>query len=140
MFSISAEDRIIYWRRFRIGLLKQNTLQCLESVAKLWATAPMSSQFLAHDLPETWPTAWELIGDNYYDDVGLALGIYYTLYYSEIFSPEDVIYTVYKMNTEIINTVTVHEYVLNFDHGAVVKRKDIELSPVFQYNYKDIKI
>lgn len=139
MFNLSAEDRIREWRRFRLDLPSQNTLQCLESVAKLWATAPMSSQFLAPDLPETWPTAWELISDNYYDDVGLALGMYYTLFYSEIFSPEDIMYTVYKQNTEIINTVTVHEYVLNFNHGAVVDRKHIEFSPIFQYNSEDIK-
>jgi len=138
MFNLSSEERLKYWRRFRMDLDGSDTLQCLQDVATLWSTAPLSNQYFASDLPETWPTAWELINDNHYDDVGVALGIFYTILYSELFDKNDIIYSVYKLPEGITNTVMVQDYVLNYDYGQVISKEQIEIVAIFQYDSKDI--
>jgi len=138
MFNLSVEERLKYWRRYRIGLSPLDTEECLDSVVQLWSKAPLVKQHLASDLPETWPTAWELISDNYYDEVGVALGIFYTILYSEKFDENDIIYSVYKLPEGITNTVMVQDYVLNYDYGQVISKEQIEILPLFQYDSKDI--
>lgn len=138
MFNLPPEERIRAWRTFRLGLKKFDKLECLDEVAKFWAQARLSNQYLSHDLPETWPTAWELVHSNDYDNVGVALGIFYTLYYSEIFDPESIMYNVYRTSNEIINTVEVDNHVLNYNINRVTAKEDIDILPTMQYNYKDI--
>jgi len=139
MFNLSVEERLKYWRRYRIGLSPLDTEECLDSVVQLWSKAPLVNQHLASDLPETWPTAWELISDNYYDEVGVALGMFYTLYYSEKFDENSIMYDVYKSTDGIINTVTLeNKYVLNYDFGQVTPKEHIDFLPIFQYNHIEI--
>lgn len=123
-----------------MDLPTENKLQCINNVAILWATAPQSNQFLAHDLPETWPNPWELLADNYYDDVGLALGIYYTLQLSGIFKKEDIHYNVLDSNEGYINTVRVEDQVLNYDFGMVVNTKQITNRIIYQYGFEDLAV
>ena len=140
MWNNSPEDRIREWRNFRIDLPTQNTLQCLYDVAKFWATAPQSNQFLAPDLPETWPNPWELLHDNYYDDIGLALGIYYTLLLSDRFNKEDIVFNVLDHKNTPINVVQVHDQVLNYDFGEVINTKQLpkDCKIKYQYDYKTL--
>lgn len=142
MWTKSPEDRIHEWRNFRIDLKHQTVLQCLDNVAKFWAMAPQSNQFLAPDLPETWPNPWELLHDNYYDEVGLALGIYYTLQLSEAFPKEDIVYNVLDHNNSIINVVQVKDQVLNYDFGEVINTKQLpnDCKIRYQYNCTNLKI
>lgn len=142
MWTKSPEERIHAWRLFRLDLHTQDTLQLLNTVAKHWATAPQSHQFLATDLPETWPNPWELLHDNYYDDVGLALGIYYTLQLSNAFDKEDINYNVLELNGDIINVVQVQDYVLNYDFGEVINTKQLpsDCKIRYQYNHKNLNV
>lgn len=142
MWSLQPEERISFWRNFRIDLQKQDPVKCLYDVAKFWSTVPQSNQFLAHDEPENWPGPWELIADNYYDDVGIALGIFYTLLLCEVFSKEDVMYEVLQGKNEIISIVRIGEHVLNYDFGNVVNTSQIdnEYIRIYQYDYKDLDV
>jgi hypothetical protein len=68
------------WRELREQLtadLSDN--EHLDLVSKFWALAPISHQFLDYDNPATWPTAWELITENNFDESAVAIGMHYTL-------------------------------------------------------------
>ena len=54
----------------------------IERVAKAWAQAPISANYLVYDNPKQWPDAWSLISDGIFCDISIALGMFYTLYYS----------------------------------------------------------
>jgi len=139
MFFYDIQRRLSEWYRFRNSLKEYSKYECLTRTIKFWAGAPLVNSFLAYDLPETWPDPWELISDNFYDDVCVSLGIFYTLLYSNVFNKSDIIYNVYDVSDDIITCVTVENtYVLNYDYGNIIKKEDIAVLPRFQYNYNDI--
>jgi len=140
MWDKKPEQRIRDWRNFRLDLQGQDTLQCIDKVARFWATAPQSNQFLASDLPESWPNPWELLTDNYYDDGSVALGMYYTLVLLEDINPEDVQFNVLKTPNGLAHTVKFEEYILNYSVGEVVNTNEIKDPIVYQYGTTELQV
>ena len=79
MWNLSKQDRILSWKAFRESLDSLSLEECIKTVNKHWWTAPVSSQFYCQSLTENWPKPWELVVENYYDDIGRALGMLYTI-------------------------------------------------------------
>ena len=79
MWNLSKQDRILSWKAFRESLDSLSLEECIKTVNKHWWTAPVSSQFYCQSLTENWPKPWELVVKNYYDDIGRALGMLYTI-------------------------------------------------------------
>ena len=109
MFDLNYQDRVRAWRNFRLEVSWLDRVLILDRTAKLWATAPMAMPHLAFDLPETWPSPWDLISWDRWDEVGINLGIYYTLFFTNRFDKRDLDVVIYnnKESSTIMPTVDV---------------------------------
>lgn len=126
MWTLRPDERLRAWRRFRLDLAGLDTLQCLERVVNLWSTTPVSNQYFAPDLPETWPDPWQLIYDGYWDELAISLGVFYTLVLSDNFSEDLVKYCVYAHDKGITSIVIVdNQYAIGYEHNTVSSTSDI---------------
>ena len=142
-FKKPTDDRIISWREWRNDLENLDKKDILTRVAETWATVPTVLHYLSPDQPKHWPNPWQLITDNIYCDLGICLGMYYSL--SLIKSPKlkNLTIEIYKTPNGWINLSSIDhgKYVLNYDHGCVVnnlcvQKDQIEL--VFKYSEIDL--
>jgi hypothetical protein len=122
MFSGKFETKILSWKDFRDSLT--NWPNDITKVSKEWAKAPLSNIYLAYDHVELWPDAWMLISDGIYCDISVALGMFYTLYYSSYENKDSMKIECYKLTDrhEIVNLVNLEDgkYMLNWNVGEPV--------------------
>ena len=135
-FNGRTEQRILEWRAFRQSLTDWPT--DLDRVATTWAKAPLMN-YLHMDHKEQWPDPWRLIADNSYCDIGVALGMFYTLYYSSYPHKESMRMAGYRLRSshKEVNLVICEgeKYVLNYELGRVVNTPDFFHSESPAYNY-----
>lgn len=118
------EDRIGEWAQFR------TTVKSLEDVAEYWADIkiiPFNHKIDPYNY-NSWPTPWEIIADNVYDDLTVAIMIGYTIKLIPQFTDSQVeIRTmVDSTRTRLYNLVYVdNDLVLNYERGCVVNTQDI---------------
>jgi len=129
MFQLDAEPRLRAWREFRASLSFMPLETALDAVREFWSTAPFAPYYLDPAKPESWPTPWELIAENYYCDVAKALGILYTVK----FSTHGPVLDAEILNCEESGTGFAYnlvylaqgKYVLNYADDAVVNIESI---------------
>lgn len=109
-------------------------------VAKAWQLVPRVNHYLVPDLEDDWPNPWELINENHYCDLAIALGIFYTLALTKhqyILKLE-----IYKSHEGFDNLCIVDEgkYYLNWSLGQVVNTPTFENKKlVYSYTVEDLK-
>jgi hypothetical protein len=81
-------------------------------------------------LPEQWPDPWQLVIDNVYDNVSRALGMLYTLYYTNHVCELEMLCGVENSNEYSIVLVDGGKYTLNWDTKVQVN------TPTQQYAAK----
>ena len=135
-FDSRTEQRIISWRQFRKDL---NTWpDDLDRVAAVWANAP-TRNYLTQDDNSNWPDPWQMVADNIYCDITVALGMLYTLYYSNYPQKDLMRMRGYRLRSEHkeFNLVLCEDekYVLNYQLGRVVNIPDFLQTerPVYDY-------
>jgi len=71
------------WKNLRANLTADlpDMLQ-LQEVVDFWSHAPISVRVLDWDDCASWPTAWNLIYQNKFDESAVSLGMFYTLIYA----------------------------------------------------------
>ena len=79
MWKLETSERIARWRDFRKSLDDLPLADAIQAVAEFWHTCPYQPYYLDPADPVSWPTAWELISENYYCDLAKALGMLYTI-------------------------------------------------------------
>lgn len=135
-FDGRTEQRIIAWRKFRKSL--NSWPADLEQVAVTWSRAPIRN-YLTQDESNKWPDPWQMIADNIYCDVSVALGMFYTLYHSGYPHKDSMRLIGYRLRSEHkeFNLVLCEEekYVLNYELGRVVNILDIPPLGDMTYNY-----
>ena len=142
-FNGRSEHRILAWREFRRSL--DTWPNDLDRVAAVWAKAPLINH-LHQDHPEQWPDPWELISSNIYCDIGVALGMLYTLYYSSYPHRESLRIVGYKLRSshKEVNLVICEreKYVLNYELGSVVNTPDFfqSESPTYNYTVQEMRV
>ena len=145
MFDLSYQEKVRAWRNFRLEVSWLDRADILDRTAKLWGQAPLAMQHLAYDLPDTWPQPWDLISYHSFDEVGKALGIYYTLFLTNRFDKRDLDVVIYnnKESSTIMPTVDVYnKYTLNWSNGEVVNTSVVENSSnnrIWRYNYVELR-
>ena len=129
MFHKSPEERLSAWSEFRKKLDTHS--DPLESLADFWSAAPMI--VFNHNIDQynskSWPTPWEIIVANKYDDFTLALMIGYTLKLTNKFNNNriEVRTMVDSAKTKLYNLVYVDDVnVLNYDRYKVVTSQEID--------------
>lgn len=140
MFDLSPQDRIHFWRSFRANLLEMETLPALKQVADLWGKCPTTAGYLDYADCTDWPDPWTLVNNNHYCDVAVSLGMFYTIYLSEILDNSTLKIVIYKDKTNFVNSVQNSKYALNINYRQVVNTTSIpkELECLSVYTEKDL--
>jgi hypothetical protein len=131
MFHKSPDERLSVWSEFRKDL---DTLDDpLTSLVEFWSTAPkiIHNHKIDPYNPKSWPTPWELIVENKYDDFTLALMMAYTLKLTKKHNNDkiEVRTMVDSAKTKLYNLVYVNdENVLNYLPNSAAKAEDIDSS------------
>jgi hypothetical protein len=126
-FDGRSETKILNWREFRNNL--SNWPDDIALVAEAWKQAPTTNRYLCTDNLDIWPDAWELITNNNYCDIGISLGMLYTLYYSS-YPYKDTLklqgFRLKKSHSEY-NLLLCQQgkYTLNYNVGDVVNIQSI---------------
>lgn len=119
-FNGKPEQRILAWRHYRQTLTSNH----LQRVAEIWANCPLVNNYLEPDFPENWPDPWALISSGLYCNLARALGMFYTLYYSDYQHKQELRIVCYKDigNHQYLNLVVSgpEKYMLNYNLGQVV--------------------
>jgi hypothetical protein len=120
LFDLHGIERIAAWKEFRHTL--DIVSDPIQETVNLWCRAPFVNDFLDINRPETWPGPWELVLDNKYDSLGLALGQLYTLLLTERFSQAklDILAVTSSDNLSETFVVLVDDtYLLNLEYKTV---------------------
>jgi hypothetical protein len=135
MFTGRSEENILAWRDFRNQLTTWPG--DIETVAKAWALAPLSKSYLAFDDTLKWPDAWSLVSGGIYCDISVALGMFYTLYYSsyEHKSTMQIRHYHIRSQHQTLNLVSLEDgkYMLNYHQGRSVNILELEPLPAPVY-------
>ena len=135
MFSGRGENKLLSWREFRNGL--EAWPEDIDSVVKKWAQAPISSNYLTYESSKKWPDAWTLISDSVYCDISIALGMFYTLYYSSYDEKDTMQIEHYQLSEEhrTLNLVSLEggKYMLNYHVGRPVNILQLDFLPTPRY-------
>ena len=135
-FNGRSEQRILAWREFRQQL--SSWPADLNKVVDVWSKAP-TINYLTQDNPGEWPDAWQLVSDNLYCDIGIALGMFYTLQYSTYPHKDTMRLRGYKLRSshKEVNLVLCEgeKYVLNYEYGRVVNTLHFSQGDEMTYDY-----
>ena len=130
MWTLEHQERLSSWFAFRKQISLLTLKDAVYQTNRLWNTAHISNQYYCQTLPEQWPDPWQLILDNYYDNIGKALGMLYTLQMSEHTCEIELLCGV--SDAEEFNLVSINDglYTLNWDldvqvNTPIIKNKNI---------------
>lgn len=126
MFNLSIDDRLSSWSKFRADL--DHSTQPLEDVWEFWKQAPYIPYNNKIDPyhQAAWPSPWEIIVDNKYDDFTKALMIGWTLKLSNRYKNDVIDLRTYIDNSKnsIYNVICVNEWLINYsDNGPITIEK-----------------
>lgn len=124
MFSKSPDERLSAWSRFRRSI--ETSTDPLLDVANFWYEAPRVefNRNLDPYNSRAWPTPWEIIFENKYDDLTVAVMMGYSLKLTKRFQNDkiEVKTMVDNSKKQLYNLLYINEIdVLNFDPAKPVK-------------------
>lgn len=129
MFNRSLEERLTNWLSLRQEL-DQSPIP-LENVWEFWKQAP----FIPHNrnidpyYQKSWPTPWEIIAENKYDDFTKALMIAWTLKLTKRFSnsPIEIKTLVDTARAREYNIIYIeNKWALNYSDNGPVPVSEVE--------------
>jgi hypothetical protein len=140
MFDLKPEDRIHFWRNFRVGLKDMEPEKALQEIVDLWGKCPTTNGYLDYADCKDWPDPWTLLDNNHYCDVAVALGIFYTIFLSEILDNSTLKIVIYKHEANFVNAVHITKYALNINYREVLNTTSIpkDLSTQSVFTVKDL--
>ena len=122
--------RLRLWQEFRTKISGLSLADAVKETEHMWSYAPYQKHYLTLDEIKLWPGPWELIFENYYCNLAIALGIMYTLYLSDHKPDLELKIYVDPVTNEQYNLVFVNKglYVLNMEHDTVLNKAQVDKS------------
>lgn len=140
--NINCHDRILNWREWRRSISTLPPEACVNAIADAWARAPQVNHYLSPDIPEDWPDPWQLINDNIYCDLAIALGMFYTVALLERKDLDNVRLDIHNIDDNWVNLCSIDSgfYVLNWSPHSVLNISTVPLKnhPTFTYSKLDL--
>jgi len=144
MWKLIASERVARWREFRKSLDDLPLEEAIKSVVDFWRSCPYAPYYLDPDNPDSWPTPWELISENYYCDLAKALGMLYTLYFSNHGKDLDAeIRVYYDPETKFVYNLPVFsqgKYIVNLVDAEIVNIESINKNLKLKYRYTSTEL
>ena len=128
MFEKSIDDRLSAWSAHRASL--EQSLDPFLETWEFWRPAPYIpyNKDMEPFNPSSWPTPWEIIVNNKYDDFTKALMIARSLKFTKRFQNTKIVIKclVNNHNKCYYNVVCVDEvWAINYSDNGPVKAEDI---------------
>jgi hypothetical protein len=128
MFKESVDDRLSSWAQHRVSI--ETSSNPLEDVWNFWKDAPYIPYNNKVDPyhSRNWPTPWEMIIENKYDDFTKAVMIGKTLKFTQRFKDSAIQIRTYVDNARNImyNVVMIDElWIINYNDNGPVSVKDL---------------
>ena len=133
MWLDDFEDRLRSWSDLRIFAEPLPLRDKLNAIAQWWGHAPRVNHAIHWNDRSNWPDPWDLLADNSFDDLAIALGMSYTITMLENCDCSVEIALATDDQAQEYNLVLVDErkYILNYDPWEVVSKE--------QFNFKITK-
>ena len=134
MFEKNYEKRLESWSKFRASL--EESEDPLRDLIHQYSLAPYVSIYTNPWNNESWPSPWELIHDNQYDDFSRVLGMCYSLQLTERF--KNSLFEIHIStldNLGYLYLLYVDDCVIGYDDKKAVFRKDIPKDMHSQHRY-----
>jgi len=126
MFHKNYEQRLKSWSCLRQSL--ETSEDPFLEVLKFYKQAPYVSIHTDPWSREMWPTPWELIYENQYDDFGRVLGMCYSLQLTERFKGSTFEIHISTDNSlSYLYLLFVDNHVLGFDDNKSILKKDLPM-------------
>lgn len=130
VFLLNPYEIIKDWSDFRKQLKTKSKKEILTEVNAYWWKAPTVTYLMDYEKPESWPTPWELIFENQFDDTARAYIMAETIYMIEtnVFENSKINLTIVK-DYEFEKTrsiLIVDNFVLNYCYDTLCEYSDIE--------------
>ncbi len=129
MFKLDTDLRLSKWTELRTRVESSETP--FNDVCEFWNSAPYTPYNRRIDpyYQKSWPTPWEIISENQYDDFTKAIMIAWTLRYTARFRNDHIDIRTYvdKDRTCVYNVVVIGNKALNFSDSEPVDIADIDL-------------
>lgn len=142
MFDQDVDQRLSLWYKHRLSL--NNDSNSLESVINFWKSAPFIP--FNHKIDRynslIWPTPWEIIVHNKYDDFTKALMMGWTLKLSEKYKNSIIILKVLvdTSNNLTYNVISVDDkWILNFCETKIITTDDLPDTIFIEY-FNELKL
>lgn len=127
MFDLNETNKLQQWKNFRNSLELSST--AFEDVAQFWSRAPFVSNYLDPFDPKSWPDPWQLIINNKFDDLGIVLGMCYTLQLTERFKDNkfEIHMSMSQLKKDWRYMLLIDDNtVLNWNYGSVTNFNEID--------------
>ena len=118
IWQLSLKSRLREWRGFRKEIEILSVVDKLQAVVDFWKSTPISARVIDPYDQDTWPTPWEILHTNMYDENVVALGIAYTLHYSNVDCRILLIQSTQHQEIKLIILVD-ETYILNYNYGSI---------------------
>jgi hypothetical protein len=142
MWKLKANERLARWREFRKNLDTLSLNDAVYEVANFWTGCPFTPYYLDIEKPNEWPDPWTLIEENYYCDIAIALGMLYTIRFTE-HNPQVELRVYYDPESRVyynLAWIDDGKYVLNMTEGEVVNKTQIAEHFTLRYCYGDAEL
>ena len=127
MFDLNETNKLQQWKNFRNSLEVSST--AFEDVAQFWSRAPFVSNYLDPFDSKSWPDPWQLIINNKFDDLGIVLGMCYTLQLTERFKGNkfEIHMSMFQLKKDWRYMLLIDDNtVLNWNYGSVTNFNEID--------------
>jgi hypothetical protein len=130
MNNLSIDEKLLAWLELR--KLVETSLNPLEVVTEFWTPVTTTYHNPAIDpyYQSSWPTPWEIIAQNRYDDFTKALMMGYSLLLTERFKNSNIQINTFvdDISNRLYNVLMVDEsWVLNYIDGLVANATSVRL-------------
>ena len=122
-FLLGPRERLADWKSLREGLKALSDSEQLARVANHWGKAPLSRFAYDAEDAKSWPTIWEMIGENDWCRNSVAIGMEQTLRLSG-WAPNRLKLALVKDHdlSDMMLVVEVDgKFWLNYEHDVVVE-------------------
>ena len=128
MFKLPIDDRLSAWASLRTDI--ETHAEPLRLVIEFWHTAPFTpyNRNIDQYHQKSWPSPWEIIVENVYDDFTKALMMGYSLKLTKRFNNSviELRTIVDKTNKKYYNIICVDNiWVINYHNDTPVKLEDV---------------
>jgi hypothetical protein len=124
MFDLPIEERLSAWVRLRNQI--ETDQDPFKLVSEFWYSAPFIpyNKIINPHNPKSWPTPWEIIVENQYDDFTKALMIAYSLKFTKKFNNNLI-----DIRICLDNSKNVYYNIVCIDDKIAINYKDFDTVP-----------